>query len=109
MATHEGARTDLTSGIWAIALVAFGAFDVALTAAAVGTGVAAEAHPVVRAAIQQFGLVVLPVWKAVLLAGFYALYRATPRPYDVGVPLGLAIAGVGVGIWNVAVVVFAIA
>lgn len=109
MATHGGTRTDLTSEIWVVVLVAFGAFDVALTAAAVGTGVAAEAHPLVREGIRQFGLVVLPVWKAVLLVGFYLLYRATPRPYDVGVPLGLAIVGVAVGVWNVAVVVLSIA
>jgi DNA-binding transcriptional LysR family regulator len=109
MATREGTGTDLTSGIWAVALVAFGAFDVTLTAAAVGTGVAAEAHPVVRAGIQQFGLAILPVWKAVLLGGFYLLYRATPRPYDVGVPIGLALVGVAVGVWNVAVVVLSVA
>ncbi|WP_415382760.1 hypothetical protein [Halosimplex sp. TS25] len=109
MATHGGTKTRLTASVWIVALVAFGVFDVALTAAAVGTGVAAEAHPLVREGIRQFGLLVLPVWKGILLAAFYVLYRATPRPYDVGVPLGLAIVGVGVGIWNVAVVVFAIA
>ncbi|WP_436923759.1 hypothetical protein [Halosimplex amylolyticum] len=108
MATHGGTKTDVTASTWAVALIAFGIFDVVLTTAAVGTGVAAEAHPLIREGIQRFGLVVLPVWKGILIASFYALYRATPRPYDVGVPLGLAIVGVAVGIWNVAVVVFAI-
>ncbi|WP_459194989.1 hypothetical protein [Halosimplex sp. J119] len=108
MATHGGTRTDLAGGVWAVALLTFGAFDVVLTAAAVGTGIAAEAHPLVRAGIQRFGLAILPVWKAVLLAGFYLLYRATPRPYDVGVPIGLATTGVAVGVWNVAVVVLSV-
>ncbi|WP_123537179.1 hypothetical protein [Halosimplex salinum] len=109
MSIHRGTAVGPASGCWLVALVAFGAFDVAVTAAAVGTGVAAEAHPLVRAGIERFGLAILPVWKGVVLVVFYVLYWAVPRPYDVGIPLGLAVAGVAVGVWNVAVVVFAVA
>jgi hypothetical protein len=96
-------RSPPARACWLVALAAFGVLDVALTLVGVGTGLATEAHPLAAALLRQYGLWTLPVWKLAVVAGFYGLYVAVPRTYDLGVPLGLAILGVGTALWNAAV------
>ncbi|WP_435334361.1 DUF5658 family protein [Haloarchaeobius sp. TZWWS8] len=102
MAVSDATRRTSVDLLWAIALLLFGVLDVAITVAALDLGVAGEGNPLVQGALHQHGLVVLPVWKAAVLVGFYTVYRQMPAPYDVGVPAGLAITGCGVMAWNVA-------
>jgi hypothetical protein len=85
---------------WAVALATFGVFDVLVTMVAVDAGVATEAHPLAALVIGRYGLWTLPVWKLLAIVVFYRLYRALPRRYDLGVPLGLALLGGAVALWN---------
>ena len=35
----------------------------------------------------------------------YLLWRVTPRPYRIGVPLGIAILGIMVTVWNIVILI----
>ncbi|MFD1527499.1 MULTISPECIES: hypothetical protein [Halobacteriales] len=50
------------------------------------------------------GLWVLLPLKAVAIGLLYGLYRASPRAWRIGVPIGLVLVGSGLVAWNVSVV-----
>lgn len=93
----------IVRGSWGMALIYFGVLDVFLTMIAVGFGLADEANPFVAAAIDRYTLWILPVWKVVVLGIWYQVFRTVPRPYNVGVPIGLALLGFVTICWNIAV------
>jgi len=93
-------RPRVRSGLWALAVLLFGIGDVATTLYFIATTPAAEANPVVAAAIEAAGLWVLLPWKLITGALFYGLYRLTPREWRVGVPIGLVLVGGVVSVWN---------
>lgn len=66
---------------------------------------AREGGPLVAPLISQHGLVVVLPMKLLALLVCLALWRATPKPYSVGVPLGLAVFGVLVTGWNAGVII----
>lgn len=109
MATAGVSYTEHIDICWIAAVLTFGLLDVLLTAVAVGSGLAVEQHPLVNEAIRRYSLAVLPLWKAATLGIFYAIYRATPRSYQVGVPLGLALLGSTVAAWNAIVILISLA
>jgi hypothetical protein len=46
--------------------------------------------------------------KAVVFVGFFAVWKYVSWPYSVGVPLGLALLGVAVTIWNTGIILVAV-
>jgi len=85
---------------WLFAIALFGVGDLVTTIYFIVEYGAVETHPVGAVAIDQFGLWVLVPWKAAALVGFYAFYRLVPRPYALGVPIGLALLGAFTSTWN---------
>ncbi|RLM90795.1 hypothetical protein D3D02_03260 [Halobellus sp. Atlit-38R] len=67
-----------------------------------------EASPVAAWFISTYGILLLVPVKVAVVCGFYGLYRVTPRPHDIGVPLGLCALGFVVTVWNSAVIVAAL-
>lgn len=84
---------------WHGALLTFGVGDVLTTVVFLSTGMNFEGNPVAQDLLGH-GLWILPVWKAGVLAAFYALYRAAPRTARVGIPLGLTLLGTLITAWN---------
>lgn len=110
----EGSRGDTPSGAidllvaltpwwWGFAVLFFGVGDVTLTLFALETGLAVEAGPVVVVVVRRHGLVAIPLLKGGVFALAYLEWRAVPPPHNVGVPLALAVMGVGVTAWNLLV------
>lgn len=91
---------------WASGTVLWGAGDVATTTAGLTVG-AVERSPVGAATIAEFGLAGLLAHKLAALALFAALFlcwRRFGRRTALGVPIGLALLGVGLTAWNGAVI-----
>lgn len=89
--------------LWVAALVFFGAGDLVTTIVGLRTGLAAEVGPVAGEVVRTHGLGSLPLLKGGTLAAFYGLWRVTPRPHNLGIPLALVVLGVGVTAWNLVV------
>lgn len=92
------------SHLWLVALLTFGLGDVATTALGLGVDGVAEASPVVAPLIGQHGLVALVALKAAVFAVAFGLWTVVPRPERDGIPIGLAVIGAPVTVWNLAVV-----
>lgn len=92
----EGASDEL----WLIAVLGFGLGDITTTMLGLSAGHLVEVGPFVAPIIDRFGIAALVGLKVLsfVLAGL--LWRVTPRPHAVGVPLGLATLGVLVTGWN---------
>lgn len=111
MATSEGSPVDILESValelWIVAIVFFGIGDMLTTNVGLMTGWAAEVSPIGGIIIEKFGLRALVPLKAAVFFVCFVLWRITPRPQSVGVPLGLATLGVLVTTWNTAVLVVA--
>ena len=90
---------------WIIAVLTFGMGDIVTTYLGLTTGVGVEASPIAALLLQTNGFVAIYVVKVAVFGLLYLLWRVTPPPYDVGVPLGLCLLGAGVTMWNVGVLV----
>lgn len=91
---------SLETALWLFAIVLFGVGDLVTTIYFILEYGAVETHPIGALAIDQFGLWILIPWKGAALAGFYAFYRVVPKPYALGVPIGLALLGAFTSTWN---------
>jgi hypothetical protein len=91
-----------TPHLWALALVFFGAGDLVTTVLGVEVGRAVELGPVATLVFPH-GYLWLVGLKATTIGGAYLLWRLSPEPHGVGIPLGLATLGVLVSTWNAAV------
>lgn len=98
----------IVRGGWGMAVVSFGVLDVLVTMIAVGFGLTEEANPLVAAGIDRYDLWILPVWKGLVLVIWYQVFRTVPRPYNAGVPIGLALLGFAIVCWNAVVLVLVI-
>jgi hypothetical protein len=85
---------------WIVAVVLFGAGDLALTLLGLLSGWAVEAHPVAGRLVADHGAWALVPTKVAVIGAFYGLYRVTPREFRIGVPLGLSLLGAAVVGWN---------
>lgn len=88
--------------LWLGAVLFFVVGDVVTTSVGLGLGPIVELGPLVAPLIEQYGLAAMIAIKTALLGACYCLYCCVPRPHDVGVPLGLAVLGVLVTGWNLA-------
>ena len=102
MRRQPSIKTLLThSRLWAAAVLTFGVGDLLTTTVFLITELNHEGNPLAVAAIDQFGLWVLVRWKIAVFAAFAALYRLTPQSTRVGIPLGLALFGTVLTVWNI--------
>ena len=100
VALIHGARREL----WLLALGFFVVGDLVTTVVGLQGGGVAEVGPVVGPLIETHGLAVMLPLKLLALGVCYLVWRATPDPQSVGVPLGLAVLGILVTGWNLAVI-----
>lgn len=92
---------------WLLAVLLFGVGDVVTTSVGLGLPGVVEADPVARILIDSFGVGSIVVLKLLAFALCYAVWRTVPRPYCLGVPLGLATLGGAVTVWNTLIVLSA--
>ena len=90
--------------LWLLAVGFFGVGDLVTTAAGLRLSGIVEAGPLVGPLIDSYGVGSLVVLKCLALVGSYGIWRLTPPPHRIGVPLGLAVLGVAVTGWNTVVV-----
>lgn len=91
-----------TAYLWLGAVLFFVVGDVVTTSVGLGLDPIVELGPVVGPLIARYGLAVMIALKVGVVGLCYGLYCCVPRPHDVGVPLGLALLGLVVTGWNLA-------
>ena len=99
----EGFSTEF----WAVTVVFFVVGDLLTTGVGLLGGGVAEVGPVVGPILDQYGLLAMFPLKLLAVGACYAIWRVTPAPYAIGVPLGLAMFGVLVTSWNTGVLLVA--
>ena len=88
------------SQLWVIAVLFFGIGDVVTTVIGLKTAGVVEVHPIAAALFERSILASMVVLKSAAFGSCYVLWKLTPDPYSVGVPLGLIVLGVCVTLWN---------
>lgn len=106
---HEPAPSvvDLDSHeehLWLVAGLGFVVGDMLTTSIGLGFVGVAEMHPI-GARLFQYSIVgTMVALKIAVFGGCYLLWKHTPRPHCVGVPLGLAIFGILITFWNLYII-----
>jgi hypothetical protein len=95
--------------LWLVAVLGFGVGDLLTTAVGLARPGVVEAGAVATPVLRGYGLVGLLTLKLLAFAVGYAVWVAVPRPHSLGVPLGLALVGVVVTVWNTLVILSAAA
>ncbi|QLD84263.1 hypothetical protein HWV23_00585 [Natronomonas halophila] len=90
-------------GLWGIAVLCFGAGDVVTTAVGLRLTGVVELQPLAAYLFEYSAVGSMLVLKATVFGGCYVVWRRTPQPYCVGVPLGLAVLGTLIVVWNLRV------
>jgi hypothetical protein len=96
--------TEYEGTVWVLAVLAYGVGDTLTTYVGLRSGRAAEAGPLAAPLVEGYGIFGLVVLKLVTLGLFYAAWRVARPPARFAVPLAVAVVGVGVTAWNLAVV-----
>ncbi|WP_253738570.1 hypothetical protein [Halohasta salina] len=109
MSPFEAPSEGFRSALWVVAVAFFGVGDLTTTAVGLQFPGVVEAGPVVGPVVDRYGIAGIGLVKCLVLAGSYGLWRAVPTPHRLGVPLGLAVVGVGVTGWNTVIVGMALA
>lgn len=85
--------------LWLLAFVTFVLGDLLTTAIGIHVGLV-ENHPLYDSILPGDLLSVALAIKFVLLAGFVTAYQFVPEPARLGIPIGLALLGTAVTLWN---------
>lgn len=93
--------------LWLVAVLGFGIGDTTTTAVGLQVAGVVELNPLPLGFLGGSALGTMVTLKLVVLCGCYVLWQRLPRPPAVGVPLGLAILGVVVTVWNFSTVLLA--
>lgn len=96
-----------TTALWVVTLAGFVGGDLVTTAVGLSGGSVVEVGPLAARFVGQFGLGAMLPLKLLAVGICVVLWRLTPEPHDVGVPLGLATFGILVTVWNCYVLVLA--
>lgn len=88
--------------LWGCAVLFFGVGDLVTTGVGLQFDQLIEVGPLTAPIIKQYGLSAMVSLKALAFACCAGLWWYTPRPYNVGVALGLAVFGIIVTAWNLA-------
>lgn len=91
---------DLSTVLWWLAFTFFGVGDVLTTSAAVIYVPVDEGSPVVGELLRAHGIVGLVGLKVAAFAIAYVVWVVVGEPDNVGVPLALAVLGLGFTVWN---------
>ena len=94
--------------LWLVAVAFFGIGDLVTTAIGLQLQYVVEVGPVVGDVIRIYGATAMVWLKVLVFALCYVLWRVVPAPHRVGVPLGLAVLGVLVTLWNLVVLGMAV-
>lgn len=100
--------SDLTLLWWQAAIVFFLVGDLVTTFAGFQLRQVVEAGPLAAWIVNTHGTTLIIPLKLGVVAAFYGVYRVVPGPHCIGVPLGLAVLGLLVTIWNGAVIIAAL-
>jgi hypothetical protein len=94
--------------LWLLAILTYVVGDVVTTVLGLRYTSLQETGPIPRYLLARFGGWVLAGLKLGGLGLFVGIWRLLPRPASQGVPLGLALVGCAVTLWNVAVITLAV-
>lgn len=95
---------DAERSVWVVAILAYGVGDTLTTYVGLRSGRGAEAGPLAAPLVETYGILGLVGLKVVTLGLFYLTWRFARPPARVAVPLAVAVVGIGVTAWNLAVV-----
>lgn len=99
---------DSQAALWAAGILFFGVGDLLTTAVGLQVGGVTERNVVPAFLIGQYGLGAMFGLKLLAFGGCYALWRVVRRPHRLGVPLGLALLGIVVTLWNLGILLVAV-
>ncbi|MBX0297629.1 DUF5658 family protein [Haloarcula nitratireducens] len=105
---RNSGRDSSAASIWALAILLFGVGDLITTGVGLRVGGVVETNPIPRLFFQYSVLGAMGALKIAAFGGFYVCWRLVPRPYSMGIPLGLAVLGGVVTSWNLRVVLLAL-
>jgi len=88
------------AAVWLLAVVFYGIGDTVTTAVGLRSTQTAEAGPVASTFVESAGIAGLVSLKIVFFLASFALWYAVQRPSRVAIPLAIAVAGIGVTVWN---------
>lgn len=94
------ALVKLEPALWGAAILFFGVGDLVTTSIGLQDGQLVEVGPVAAPVIARYGLAAIIPLKVATFTGCIGFWLWTPRPYNVGVSLGLAVTGILVTGWN---------
>lgn len=89
--------------LWIAGILCFGVGDLLTTVAGLQVAGVIEGNAVPALLVERYGVGALFGLKLIGLGACYVLWRVSPRPYNLGIPLGLALLGAVVTLWNVRV------
>lgn len=94
---------------WVLAVLFFVCGDVVTTQVGLATEAVAEVGPLAGPLIGSYGMLALLALKLVVLVSSISIWRYAPPAYASALPLGLAVGGGLVTMWNTVVIVQTIA
>jgi hypothetical protein len=94
---------DRQAALWATGILCFGVGDLLTTVLGLQVDGVTERNAVPAVLIEQYGFAAMVGLKLLAFGGCYVLWRVARRPHRLGVPLGLALLGVAVTLWNLGV------
>lgn len=94
--------------LWLLAGFFFGFSDVVTTLIGLRMAGVYELHPLAGGLLQYPSFAAMIVPKSIVFGICYMLWKWTPRPHCLGVPLGLMTVGVLVTTWNLHILLRAI-
>lgn len=95
--------------LWLLALLLYVVGDILTTTVGLRYTTLQETGPLPRYLLVEFGAWMLAVLKLGTLGLFVGLWRVVPRPASYGVPIGLALVGCVVTLWNTTLIALTIA
>lgn len=95
--------------LWLLAIALYVCGDVLTTALGLWYTPLQEAGPLPRYLLAEFGVGAVAGLKICVFGLFAVLWRVLPHPVSAGVPLGLALVGSAVTLWNATMIVLVVA
>lgn len=100
----ESRPQRLQPELWVVAVAFYGVGDLVTTVIGIRMSGVVEIGPVAGPMLAEYGVEGLLVLKILTIAGGYGVWQLLPAPHRTGVPLGLAVVGMGVTGWNTLIV-----
>jgi hypothetical protein len=97
---------DMTPWLWWLSITFFGIGDIITTSATTLAIPVNEGSPLVRWQLETGGIAGLVMLKIVAFTIAYIVWRKVESPHNVGVPLALAVLGIGLTTWNLFVLAY---